>query len=517
MLDRDQCNQPSLDLYRSDHIVAGYISSSWPGAGVLSDIDLNTLSESARQTAVSKIASSEWSLWTNAAARTRWCSNPVSLRGASSVADASTGELVDSFTSAELLGEELKVPCGNRRVDKCPACSRTYARDTFELIRTGLLGGKTVPESVADNPLIFATLTAPSFGRVHGVRKGRRCRPRQDAESCPHGRIVSCHAIHADGDEQVGSPLCWECYNWTSAVVWQWYAPELWRRATISLRRVLARHLGVTGKELPRFATVQYAKVAEFQARGLVHFHALIRLDGSDGPGSPAPVDGLTLARLVKQAVRDVQVEAVPVDGADVPRVLRFGKQLDTRTVRTGRSEGLLDDARTSDELNAGQVAGYLAKYATKSTSGSGVLQAHHRRLQFECVRLAARAEVSSSDGGQSPYRLLKKWKGMLGFRGHFSTKSRAYSVTLGRLRRARRRFARLKAESDRTGQPLDVADLEARLLADEEDTTLVVFSSWEFVGSGWGSRGEKELAEAAAARAREYAQFIAARNQQDR
>ena len=97
----------------------------------------------------------------------------------------------------------------------------------------------------------------------------------------------------------------------------------------------------------------------------------------------------------------------------------------------------------------------------------------------------------------------------MLGFRGHFSTKSRAYSVTLGRLRAARRRFARLKAESERVGEPFDAADLEARLMADD-DTTLVVSSSWEFVGSGWGSRGEKELADAAAARAREYAQFVA-------
>ena len=45
---------------------------------------------------------------------------------------------------------------------------------------------------------------------------------------------------------------------------------------------------------------MQYAKVAEYQARGLVHFHALIRLDGSDGPGSPAPVDGSTLAGLIE-------------------------------------------------------------------------------------------------------------------------------------------------------------------------------------------------------------------------
>ena len=296
-------------------------------------------------------------------------------------------------------------------------------------------------------------------------------------------------------------------------MVWQWHAPELWRRATIALRRALAGHLGVTGTGLRKIATVQYAKVAEFQARGLVHFHALIRLDGPEGPGSPAPADGLTLARLVEQAARGVQVEASPVDGADVPRVLRFGVQLDARTVRTGRPGDLLDDVRCSDELHAGQVAGYLAKYATKSTSESGVPRPHHQRMAHECIDLSKRAMTSNPE---SPYFLLGKWARMLGFRGHFSTKSRAYSVTLGRLRAARRRFARLKAESERTGEPLDVANLEARLLADD-DTTLVVSSSWEFVGSGWGSEGEKELADAAAARAREYAQFVAREVNEDR
>jgi len=40
------------------------------------------------------------------------------------------------------------------------------------------VGGKTVPESVAENRLVFATLTAPSVGTVHGRRDlGRCCHP----------------------------------------------------------------------------------------------------------------------------------------------------------------------------------------------------------------------------------------------------------------------------------------------------------------------------------------------------
>ena len=97
----------------------------------------------------------------------------------------------------------------------------------------------------------------------------------------------------------------------------------------------------------------------------------------------------------------------------------------------------------------------------------------------------------------------------MLGFRGHFSTKSRRYSVTLGALRRARHRFQTLAAESAPTGEPLDVRDLEERLLADEEETTLVI-GSWTYQGTGWTRGGDQALALAAAGRAREYAQWKA-------
>lgn len=490
---------------RFDDPLAGYVSAQLPGAGMLPDLSRDALPTEAWTAAKALVDGGAWSQWSALAARIGWCTHPVNLRGSSMTRDSATG-VVETFASSSAPDGLVRVPCGNRRADKCPACSRVYARDTFELIRAGLVGGKQVPGSVADNPLVFATLTAPSFGHVHGVRGGGPCRPRRGSEACPHGHSLSCHAAHRDGEEVVGSPMCWGCYDWASAVVWQWHAPELWRRMTIALRRGLAGVLGVHGKELRRLATVQYAKVAEFQARGLVHFHALIRLDGPDGPGSPSPLDGMALASLVEQAVRSVRVEAPPVDGADVPRVLRFGAQLDVRTVRTGRPGDVIEDARSSEQLRAEQVAGYLAKYSTKAAGEDGVLRPHLERMQRECWSLAKRGRAHRSD---SPYVLLSKWGKMLGFRGHFSTKSRAYSVTLGRLRAARRRFARMKAETGRGGVPLDVAELEERLLA-EEDTTLVISASWEFVGCGWRRPGEKELAEAAAARAREYARWQA-------
>ena len=111
---------------------------------------------------------------------------------------------------------------------------------------------------------------------------------------------------------------------------------------------------------------------------------------------------------------------------------------------------------------------------------------------------------------GLDHYALVGKWAHMLGFRGHFSTKSRRFSITLGKLRAARAKYRRLVEHSQRTGIPLDTRDLEARLLADDDTETTLVVGSWEYAGTGWPKPGDPALALAAAARAREYDQWRA-------
>lgn len=452
------------------------------------------------------------------------CTRPIRLDGESVTIDRATGEVVGSFSSADAPLGQLYVPCGNRRAHVCPACSRTYARDTFELIRAGVVGGKTVSANVRANPLLFVTLTAPSFGRVHGVRPdGGRCRPRRSdtVETCPHGLRLACSARHDEDDAIVGAPLCPDCYDWVGAVVWQWHVPVLWRRTTTALRRALARRLGTTEGKLKDRASVQFAKVAEYQARGLVHFHALIRLDGPDGPGSPAPLSGEELADAVRSVAASTTAPAPPAFETDQPRVLGWGRQIDVRVVTLGAA-----DLTRTDRLEPEQVAGYLAKYATKDSG----LTADHRdrphlhRLAETCRELhghaVRRAEWRRAGlptvvpldpaGEQDHYALIGKWAHMLGFRGHFASKSRRYSVTLGRLRRARQRFVRLQMQAARTGQPLDTRDLERRLLAEDNDETTLVVGSWTYGGTGWPRPGDAVLAVAAAARAREYAQWKA-------
>lgn len=478
------------------------------------DLDLD---ETTERQLVARLFSRDFDDWSEVLSRVGFCAKPIRLIGRSETFDTRTGELLRSYGSAdEALGVTF-TRCGNRRADKCESCSRLYAADTFQLIRAGIAGGKTVPETVADNPLVFATLTAPSFGPVHGARpNGGRCRPRRDTgRRCSHGRPTSCMAVHADHDPVVGWPLCPDCYDYPSQVVWQWWAPELWRRFTITLRRLLADHLGTTAGRLGKVASLQYAKVAEYQLRGAVHFHALVRLDGPQTPVgfAPAPVavTAPVLAALVAQAATAVRVTAPPVHNDDTARGLAFGTQVDTRAVRTSRRT---DDPDRS--LTPEQVAGYLAKYATKSTGDTEAKDnAHLRRLEATARHLAARA-VSLEKDPDAPYGLLGKWAHTLGFRGHFATKSRRYSVTLGQLRRARQRAQARRAEANSTGTPIDLRQLEAELLADEEDETTVVIGSWAYAGSGWANGGETALAVAAAARAREYAQERAEQTRQE-
>jgi hypothetical protein len=486
----------------------------FPAHGEEAPLDLPPVTEPVQQQIKDRLLSPGFDAWSEALARVGNCSRPIRLHGHSQRVDAVTGEILSSYSSrSEPLGL-THVRCGNRRATECPSCSRLYAADTFHLIRAGVAGGKTVPETVAENPLVFATVTAPSFGRVHGRRDGtRRCHPAvRGPRTCAHGRPRTCQTAHAEDDPLLGQPLCGECYHHASHVIWQWWAPDLWRRFTIALRRLVAKTLDVPASRLGALATVQYAKVAEYQLRGIVHFHALVRLDGPKTPDgfAPAPdtVDASVLADLVRQAATSVRLTVPGVDDDDPARVLAFGQQLDARPVRTGRRTD--DPDRT---LTPEQVAGYLAKYATKSAADTGNTDSpHHRRLRATARDLATRSRNHARERGDDPgpYQRLGKWVHMLGFRGHFATKSRRYSITLGALRRARRRAQALIAEHKTTGRPLDLAALEADLLADDEDETTLVIGHWSYAGTGWATEGERVLAVAAAARAREYDQWKA-------
>jgi hypothetical protein len=409
------------------------------------------------------------------------CSRPIRLRGKVTAVDLATGETATVYDTASESGGVLHVACGNRRESACPACSAVYKRDARQLVRAGLVGGKGVPESVAAHPCVFATITAPSFGPVHARRerggKVLPCRPRRDARkrACPHGRDISCPVRHVRDDPRLGRPMCPGCYDYRAAVLFNAIAGDLWRRFITYLPRHLARLGGVRVKDFRELVKVRFVKVAEYQARGVVHFHALVRLDAkTDGYAPPGP--GWTTDRL-EAAIKSAAAQAsavAPVGKTGRGLLLRFGSQTDTRAVLGGQGDALTRDA----------VANYIAKYATKTADAPGLPSSRLRDLhEIRALRCPAHHKKMIETAWHLGH---KQWAHMLGYGGHFLTKSRAYSVTFGRLRADRAAYRQAQrydaGQLDPWGRPVD-------------ETTVLFLGSWSYAGSGYAASDAHMLA----------------------
>ncbi|MGB6580127.1 MAG: replication initiator [Streptosporangiaceae bacterium] len=462
------------------------------GAGVTADDITETISWA------------DFRQWERQLASSGACSHPIRLRGRIEAIDLTTGETAPVYDTAAEHGGVLHVACGNRREAVCPACSAVYKRDARQLVRAGLAGGKGIPETITAHPCVFATLTAPSFGPVHARRmRGKTvlpCRPRRDAHArrCPHGRDISCPTRHVEDDPRLGQPMCGDCYDYQAAVLFNAWAGDLWRRFTTYLPRHLARLAGVTGRELRAALRIRYVKVAEYQARGVVHFHAVIRLDapGEDYQPPPARYTVSLLCDAIGQAAAAVRVSADL--GASLAALLRFGTQTDTRPIRRDTI------ASTGQPLDSQAVANYIAKYATKTLIAPGApaqrlrhlvdidhlrCSAHYKQMITTAWQLGGRRQT-----GDPRYR---QWAHMLGYGGHFLTKSRRYSVTFGQLRKARtdhrRQQRHPEGDRDPWGRPLD-------------DAEVLVLKTWTYAGTGYTSATlGAEMAAASAARAREH------------
>jgi hypothetical protein len=161
--------------------------------------------------------------------------------------------------------------------------------------------------------------------------------------------------------------------------------------------------------------------------------------------------------------------------------------------------------------MGATRVAAYIAKYATKACEDFGIPpgitgSAAARKLgaNEHAARIIDTAAWISERSFDQLYERLGRWLHMLGFRGHFATKSRQYSVTLGTLRRARRQWqtSRLRRQRDTEH---DVADTDIEP-PDAGETTLIV-GSWAFAGIGWLTAGDAALAAESATLARDYSE----------
>jgi hypothetical protein len=207
------------------------------------------------------------------------CERPIWLRGKTLTVLLASGAVVSEHSSEGMPFGAVPVRCMNRRASRCAPCSRLYRGDAYHLARAGMAGGKGIPESVSNNPQVFVTLTAPSFGAVHRVCSKTdprdRCRARRGSPVCAHGQPLFCAARHTAGDEAIGTPLCPQCYDYAGQVLFNALASRLFKALMDTVYHRLASLGGVGRAGVRRVVRVEYVKVAEYQARGVVHFQAL--------------------------------------------------------------------------------------------------------------------------------------------------------------------------------------------------------------------------------------------------
>jgi hypothetical protein len=286
--------------------------------------------------------------------------------------------------------------------------------------------------------------------------------------------------------------MCLDCYDYQAAVLFNAYAADLWRRFVTYLPRHLARLAGVTQKTLRSQLRIRFVKVAEYQARGVVHFHAVIRLDapGEDYQPPAAMYSARLLCDAIDQAAAAVRIT---IDHHNRALALGFGTQTDRRIIRHGTQL-----PGTGQALNGHAVANYIAKYATKTVSVRGLPSVRIRcQANIEQLRCPAHYRAMVATAWQlGRTARCRAWAHMLGYGGHFLTKSRRYSVTFGQLRTAR-------AEHRRAARPPNPGrDAWDRPL--DETVVLVLATVWTYAGTVHIT-ADAQLATAAAARAREH------------
>jgi len=145
-----------------------------------------------------------------------------------------------------------------------------------------------------------------------------------------------------------------------------------------------------------------------------------------------------------------------------------------------------------------------LAKYTTKSVAEFGIaarrispaaiaeldIPAHTRGI------LSTLAKLATLPGNAA----MLGWLHTLGYRGHITTKSRRYSITMTALRAARRHWRIHCAGQSEQADP----QRNSRTRRDYPGTTYEL-SDWRIDGSGLRDDGERLLVHTAARQARQY------------
>ena len=187
------------------------------------------------------------------------------------------------------------------------------------------------------------------------------------------------------------------------------------------------------------------------------------------------------MAAALELAARRVSAPLAGVTKTSDDRV-RWGRELDVAVV-------------TDKDAGRRRAAAYLAKYSTKSTEETGVLDHRLRAGGPDALDLPAHLRnlvesawrLGDEDGGRE--LRLRAWAHTAGYRGHCLTKSRRFSTTFATLRAIRQEWtvAEKRAGARLTNETVSDVDTDG------------IVSVWTFVGMGYTTAGDAWLAESIA------------------
>lgn len=320
------------------------------------------------------------------------------------------------------------VRCSSRRKLRCEGCASLYHGDWSAIGRSGIVGA-----DASRFRFFFLTLTAPSFGRVHRVprrseTKGQRC---------------WCGVTHAADEAGLrGVPLDASTYDYDGQARWNRDAGALWSNTVHRLR--------------DRWPSLEFFMAREWQARGVLHVHALLRLELGE--------------RASADAVRERAASAVAaskVDGA----LVEWGQEgTDCQPIRA--------------DGDAQRRAWYIAKalnYTLKDVASDAAelplaVWAHQVRLADAARRMRCSRECAGESCGNRSHRNF-------GARGHVVSASRRTKTRAGwsftgltrtKLRRARFVWWLLNrataAEREARGWPGEASAIESAATAARDE-----------------------------------------------
>jgi hypothetical protein len=357
---------------------------------------------------------------TNIAERCSW---PLSLT--KTTVNTATGEVGAS--------SRFQKACGSRLTEKCPECSKVYARDLLTLV-----GEVLDPHLNNGGRVTFLTLTAPG-SEVFGATHSRLTMKRKDGT--PYARPCSCGVIHREDDERLGTPVDPKAYDYDAAANWNANAGRL---LAVTLQRLSRTLYPERDPQTGKQRQLQRFRIAEYQRRGLIHFHLFV-------------LDEVTTDQL-ELVVRG---RAASDDTPEVPR-----------TSSRGIWWGSQCDAKQFAEKNKAQLGYYVLKavgYVAKSTgvTASGAYR-HEKSMRRAAAKtcscdhaltcydgpetmtvplededgvvtwVSCRSSINDENQNCVRHRLARRgW----GFRGHVFATSRGWGITLGEVRDRRRLF----------------------------------------------------------------------------